>query len=132
MQFILSFLKGSTQFLDDIMGPRDETRTFCDSRLFECFKLTVFHITNIIYYINLSRSSDVTAHYPVFFYKEEGWRAAGGEGEGPASKWQPTSQPRNLAGADEEAQGRVEGSSARRRFGSTFSAGKRWKRFDEL
>ncbi|MFA6039708.1 MAG: glycosyltransferase family 4 protein [Candidatus Peribacteraceae bacterium] len=32
-----------------------------------------------------------------------------GEGEGPASKSLPTSQPRNLAGADEEARGWAEG-----------------------
>jgi len=49
-------------------------------------------------------------------------RAIGGEGGGPVpqSRDMPTSRLRNLGGASEEAQGRVEWGLARRRFGSTF------------
>ncbi|HAI98586.1 TPA: hypothetical protein DCL30_03570 [Candidatus Peribacteria bacterium] len=40
----------------------------------------------------------------------------------------PTRRPRILGGVDEEAQGLSGGALARRRFGSTFVAGQRWKR----
>src|SRR3989339_319499 len=39
--------------------------------------------------------------------ERRGWRATGGEGEGPAARSAPTRRPRIPGGVDEEAQGRV-------------------------